>query len=172
MEQLLITAAKIKQYRPTADIPEERISPFILEAQQLDVKPMLNELLYYDLCKNFENEKYQKLIDGGEYEYRDYTYHFEGLGSVIAYYALSRFVRSNPLHITSFGIVVKNTAQSTPASPEQIQSEIGILKSAAIGYSLEVKRFLERHSDDYPLYFTGGQNLNQNKRTAFRFFKG
>lgn len=172
MEQLLITSAKIKQYRPTAELPEDRIGPFILEAQQLDVKPMVNELLYYDLCKNFQTSLNQKLLDGGEYIYQDNTYYFEGLGAVIAYYTLARFIRANPLHIVSYGIVTKNSAQSTPATPEMINAEVNALKSAAIGYSYEVKRYLDRHPDDYPLYITGGTDIKQNKKTSFRFFKG
>jgi hypothetical protein len=172
MEQLLITAAKLKKYRPTAELPEERVGPFILEAQQLDVKPIINELLYYDLCKNFDDTENQTLLDGGEYTYQGNTYYFEGLGAVIAYFALARFVRANPLHIVSYGIVTKNTPQSTPAPQELITAEVNALKSAAHGYIHEVKLFLERHPEDYPLYRTGGEDIKHHRKSSFKFFKG
>jgi|SRR5690606_3306032 len=171
MEQLLITQDDLRRFRPTAEFNEARIVPYILEAQELDIKPLLNEVLYYDLIQNMNEPKYKLLVYGGEYTYRDKTYSFNGLVASLSYFTLARFIQSNPLNITSFGVVVKTTTQSQPADSAAIRAEVNSLKSSAMGYQREVERFLERHPNDYPLYADNGKSSKSSRNQGFKFFK-
>lgn len=173
----LITPAHIKAYRPTADIADDRITPYILEAQHNDLRPALNDVLYYDLMTKFTDSgdamytKYQELINGKAYTYNSNTVYFSGLAPMVAYHALARFLVNNPVNITRFGVVQKVNPQSEPISIAAIQAVVHELRSAAISYQNELIQFLETNITDYPLYNTGGASENLSTRTSFKFFK-
>ena len=170
MEQQLITLSDLQQFRPIANLDEGRVGPFIIEAQECDLKPILNDAFYYYVVKNINNSAIQELIYGKEYEYQGVTYYFNGLVAVLAYYTLVRLIQSNQLNVTNFGVVLKNTQQSTPAEPAAIQAEVKSLRSAAIRYQEDLVLFLSRNKVTYPLWDTQGQDNNKGRRNAFNFF--
>jgi hypothetical protein len=173
----LITPSEIKAYRPTADIDDARITPFIIESQQNDLRPVLNDALYYDLLANFNDSAhakyavYQNLINGKSYVYNGNTIYFDGIKPMLAYYALSRFIINNPVNITRFGVVQKINPQSEPLSQGAIQAVVNDLRSTAMNYQLQLIKFLEENSADYPLYSSGGASSNAATRSSFNFFR-
>lgn len=173
----LITPAQIKAYRPTADLDDARVTPFILEAQQNDLRPVLNDVLYFDLMKKFTDSadamyvNYQDLINGMDYTYNGYTIHFSGIKPMLAYYALSRFIVNNPVNITRFGVVQKMNAQSEPIPQATINSVVNDLRSTAMNYQNELVKFLETRSTIYPLYNNGGASSNAATKNSFNFFR-
>lgn len=175
--ETLITPAQIKAYRPTADLDDARVTPFILEAQQNDLRPILNDLLYYDLMKRFTDSadamyaNYQNLINGVDYSYNGGTIHFSGIKPMLAYYALARFIVNNPINITRFGVVQKVNPQSEPISSAVINSVVNDLRSTAMNYQLDLVKFLETRSSVYPLYQTGGASSNIGTMNSFNFFR-
>lgn len=177
METVLITQDDIKVYRPTAELDQERIVPFIREAQTLDLKPVLNDVFYYDFVKKFNNdaadeyEVYQEFLNGKEYTYAGDTYFFDGLKPMLCYYALARFVASNPVNITRAGIVTKTNQQSQPVDGGTLRAAVNELRSSAVFYQAEVIKFLERNPTDYPLWQTEGADSNTGRRTSLNFFK-
>lgn len=177
MDTLLITQDDIKLYRPTAELDDARINPFILEAQISDLKPVLNAALYHELLKAFndpghaKHQKYVDLLHGKEYTSNGLVIRFDGIKPMLCYYTLARFVVSNPVHITRFGIVAKTTQQSTPADPAAIRTVVNELRSTAIQYQSELIKFLCDNAADYPLYNQGGGSNNAARRTSFNFFK-
>lgn len=177
LNKYLITQDDIKRFRPTAELDDKRINPYILEAQILDLKPVLNDALFYDLLLKFDDsndssyEKYNELLNGKVYTYNAQTIFFAGVKAMLSYYALARFIVGNPVQITRMGVVTKINAQSEPASPQVINGAVNELRSAAITYQNEVIKFLENSTTDYPLYNTGGASENSARRTSFNFFK-
>lgn len=173
----LITPAQIKAYRPTADLDDARVTPFILEAQQNDLRPVLNDVLYYDLMKKFTESadvmytNYQNLINGVDYDYNGSTIHFSGIKPMLAYYTLARFIVNNPVNITRFGVVQKVNPQSEPLSAGVINSVVNDLRSTAMNYQNELVKFLETKSSVYTLYQTGGADSNTGTRNSFNFFR-
>jgi hypothetical protein len=177
LDKYLITKTDILTFRPTADLDEGRIKPFILEAQRLDLKPVLNDALYYDFVLKFDAiadpmyTVYQELLSGKEYSYNGDTIYFDGVKPMLAYFSLARFVVSSPVNITRLGIVTKLNAQSEPADAAMIKAVVNELRSAAIGYQHQVIQFLETKASTYPLYSSGGGSENIGTRNSFNFFR-
>ena len=112
---------------------------FIREAQQLDLKPLLCESFYCELLEKKEKPIYKKLIEGGSYEYEDKKYCFEGLGTVISYFAYARFVFKSNIVSTSHGFVVKDTPYSDPAALQERKNLYHLHQKEANTYFEEVK---------------------------------
>jgi hypothetical protein len=178
LDKYLITKEDIKVYRPTAELDDARIKPFILEAQRLDLKPVLNDALFYDFVLKFDETldssyaKYQELLTGKVYTYNSNSIYFDGIKPMLSYYALARFVIDNPINITRMSIVVKTVNQSTPADASQIKMFVNELRSAAMSYQNQVVKFLCDNSTTYPLYNSGGASSDMARTTSFNFFKG
>ena len=159
-----------------ADLDEKRINPFILEAQNCDLKPVLNPALYLDFIKKMQTPadpdytKYNELLIGKEYTIDSYTIQFEGVRPMLAYYALARFAANNPLHVTRTGIVSKNISESERAEASTLRAFINELRSAALGYQIEVIKFLDQKISDYPLY-NYNRSAGSAVTTSFNFFK-
>lgn len=172
MEQLLITLSDIAGFRPISDkIDDSRIGPYILEAQECDLKPILNDAFYYYICKNINETEVQELIYGKEYEYESTEYYFNGISPVLSYYTLARFIQGNPLNINSFGNTVKTNPHSTPADTAMIQAEVRAMRSAAIRHQEDLITFLTRNKADYPLWSEKGRSDNKGNRNAFNFWR-
>lgn len=177
IDKYLITQDDIKRYRPTAELDEARIQPYIIEAQNNDLKPVLNNALFYDFHSKFDVSadasytKYQELLFGKEWTYNANPEYFNGVCPMLCYYALARFVEGNPINVTRFGIVKKVTQQSEQANFEEIRALVNSLRSAAMGYQNDVIRFLENNPTTYPLYDTGGASSESGHRTSFNFFR-
>lgn len=173
----LITQEDIRRYRPTAELDEARIQPSIIEAQNNDLKPVLNNAFFYDFITKFDDSadamyaKYQSLLNGKEWTYNANLEQFNGVMPMLCYFALARFVESNPFHVTRFGFTKKVVTQSEQALPEEIRIMTNSLRSTAISYQNDVIRFLENNPSDYPLYNTGGASENAGHRTSFNFFR-
>lgn len=176
-EKYLITQDDITIFRPTAELDEARIRPHIREAQDLDLKPVLNNALYYDFISKFDVEsdvsysKYQDLLKGKVWTYNGNPEEFKGIVPMLCYYSLARYVELNPFHVTRTGVVKKVVNQSEAATQEEIRIICNGLRSAAMSYQNDVIRFLEQNPTDYPLYSSGGASDNAGHTTSFSFFR-
>lgn len=176
-DALLITQDDIKVYAPTAELDDARIAPYIQEAMELDLKPVLNDAFYYDfVSKVFVSgdtmySAYQDLLYGKDYTYQTLTINYPGIKPMLSYYALARFVRDNPVHVTRFGVVTKVVAQSEQVDPKVLFGYVNEKKSAALNYQNQVIKFLCNNATTYPLYNTGGGSVNAPSKTSFKVFK-
>lgn len=177
LDKYLITKTDILTFRPTADLDAGRLNPFILEAQRLDLQPVLNDALYYDFVSKFDQPgdpmytNYQNLLNGMAYTFDGNTIQFDGVKPMLAYFALARFVAFNHVNITRLGIVTKINAQSEPADVNMIRSVVNELRSAALGYQHQVIQFLDEKSSTYPLYDKAGGSSNTGTKNSFNFFR-
>jgi hypothetical protein len=178
LDKYLIDKDDILTYRPTAVLDDAVMNPYILEAQRLDLRPVLNDVLYFDFLSKFDvdadpmHDLYQDLLNGVEYEYSGNPIQFDGIKPMLSLYALARFA-GNPANITRFGIVVKTPQTgSTPADAGLVKSLVNELRSSALGYQNQVVQYLETMVENYPLYNTGGASNNMARTTSFNFFKG
>lgn len=154
MTTKLITTSKIKEIRPISDNIDsvDRLDPFIIEAQDLDIRPFLGDPLFYDLVKNVQLQKYIDFLNGKEYEYDDNMIFFDGLGIVIAYFAYARFIKHQGVNITRFGIVKKINDTSEPIPQETIEALEGAARSTAVAYLNQCEKFLDSNMITYPLW--------------------
>lgn len=121
-----------------ADIDEERVVKHIKEVETLWVIPAFSPAVYYKIEQSvlMDNEahpitdnennlitfthlgNYDTLLVGGYYN--DNSAYFPGLIQAVSYLAYSRFVKDQQINVTAFGVVVKNSQFSEPASDAMI----------------------------------------------------
>jgi hypothetical protein len=139
---------------------------YIDEAQKFDIKPVLCDEFYFDMMKNAEDENYQKLINGCEYEFNGFTYAHEGVGNVIAYYAYARYFMTSPLVPTSHGVVMKTTPYSEPITLEERKNVYYKKREEASALMGDVIKFICRNRDLYPIWHRYNE-LNEKRRGSF-----
>jgi hypothetical protein len=105
----LITRQEIQQYKQLSNsIHNDKLKELILQAQMVDILPLLGEQLYYDLLNNTEN--YTAILDGCIYDYNGITYTNVGLKAVLAHYTYARYSLYGDVIDTAFGLKEKLNA--------------------------------------------------------------
>jgi len=167
VEVYLISQADIKKYHPTSDIPDGRIDPYIISAQELDLKPVLNESLYWDFISKYNTSgdpmyaNYQTLLNGGTYTYSGQTIQYPGIKPMLCAYTMARFLPMQQVQVTRHSIVVKKSEYSDPISTTQITYIVNGLRAQAIGYQNQLEQFLLQNQTTYPLYGSYPSAVNQ-----------
>ncbi len=166
-EIYLISQSDIQKYHPIGELPQGRIDPFIISAQELDLKPVINESLYYDFTTKYNTSTdpmytdYQNLLNGTTYIYSGQTIQYPGLKQMLAYYTLARFIPLNQVNITRYGIVQKKNEQSEPISTTQLTYIVNNLRAQAMSYQNQLEQFLLQNQTTYPLYGSFPSAVNQ-----------
>ncbi|GLB47752.1 DUF6712 family protein [Neptunitalea lumnitzerae] len=132
---------------------EKEFEVFIREAQDFDLKPLLDESFYFDLISNKNDEgQWQLLLEGGAYEYKGNTGYFRGFQDVLAYFVYARFILKCNYVSTSHGFTIKKTNYSEPVSLEERKNLYYKYQKEAHILLNDVERFIERNLEDYPSY--------------------
>ena len=93
---LLISADDIRTFKTlSVNIPDERINPFIIEAQLFDFRKVCGKPLYDKLIEDVSPQNYPELFD-----------QYKGFLSYRAYY---RLISNNQITVTANGVVYKRT---------------------------------------------------------------
>lgn len=157
--KLCISVENVKEFRPMAkDIPSERILPYIKEAHQYNLKPLLGDALYYDFLQKFDVSgdpqyaNYQALLVGSYYGYGQTTIEHPGLIPYLAYATLARFYNNNKINATKFGLVQKDGENSTQITLAEVQSAIGELRANMLADQADLIKYLTTKGTLYPLY--------------------
>lgn len=159
-ETLLVTKDDFASYKQIFDTVNtvDRLNPYILEAQRIDIKSFLGETLYYDFVENISDSNYQKLLIGGDYTYQDNNYYFNGIKPALVYFAYARFLQNHGVTVTSFAVVQKRTDYSENIDNETLARLVTSAREVGYAYLREVENFLDRNNDDYELW---GYNENR-----------
>lgn len=121
--------------RPIGKVTAEKLEAFITEAEQLFIKPVLGEELYYAILSDdaAESETIQTLLDGGQYtDARGVLHGFVGLKVAVSYYVYAQNIMSGDIESTRFGMVMKNGEYSSRVSGKE--------RSDAYNNALEVAK--------------------------------
>jgi hypothetical protein len=114
MPTYLITADDIREFKTlSVNIPDERINPFILEAQIMDLRKVTGKDLYNKLVEEVSPMYYPELKE-----------HYKGF---LAYRAYYRILSNNQATVTSNGVVMKlndNSEQLNPAALAVIRNSV------------------------------------------------
>jgi hypothetical protein len=148
----IITIQDIKEVRPLAQLDPQRVDPYITEAQENDLRPIMGDAFFYDLITNIETTKYRELLKGKTYTKDGYTIFFPGLKPMLCYFALARIVQNNAVNITSFGITQKNIEGSQPVDQRLIGALVTELKDVANSYQTRLIDFVSENQTTYPLF--------------------
>jgi hypothetical protein len=154
----LITIEDIKEIRPMAQLDVKRVDPYITEAQENDLRPILGDALFYDFVTNYTVAKYRELLNGKTYTQNGYSIFFPGLKPMLCYFALARITQNNAINLTSYGIVQKEMNGSQPVDQRLIGALVTELRDVANSYQTRLIDFLNENASTYPLF-----NVSSNK---------
>lgn len=107
--------------RPIGKVADEKLNAFITEAEQLHIKPIIGDELFYRILEEESNEDIKLLLSGGTYKDRmGKTHGFMGLRVAISYFIYAQNIMSGDFESTRFGTVIKNDDYSNrPSSKER-----------------------------------------------------
>jgi hypothetical protein len=154
---LLVDVKDISTYAQIAiNAREEMVYPYILAAQNLDVKPVLGNALMTDLLKNRTDVKYKTLLEGGEYvDANGDTVTFQGLTAAISLFSYARYMFTKNAVDTPFGMMSKTIENSTPTAPELVMSIASAKRNEGGAYLNECIEYIKQNLTTYTLYDTG-----------------
>lgn len=139
----LIDKEDIQLIRAISDnVPVDRLDPYIIEAQEVDLCGLLGTDLY--------NKLFQEIVPNtfpATYEYADLKPEYS---TYLAYMTYARFLSQQQVTITSHGVVQKKTDWSDPVSDVAMQRVISAARSTAQVYSDRLIKFLNDNVETYP----------------------
>ena len=150
---LLVNISIVTQVLPVAKgANPEKFKRYIREAQDLDFKTLVCDVFYFDLILNHDSTIYQTLLKGDTYTFEDEIYQFQGIETVLSYFAFARYAMDSPIVSTSHGRVVKETNFSTSVDLKQRKDDYHRYQHDATCYWQDIKLYLERNTDTYEKY--------------------
>lgn len=133
---------------------EKKLNPFILEAQQFELKKLMGNAFYLEFMNDFLESPslptYYNLFNGSDFTYCGKTIRHEGLKTVLAYLSYARYVLNSNVEATATGTVHKKTEESEHVSEKTIQRLYDQAYAGAMEYWEDVKKFL--NEQDYALW--------------------
>lgn len=156
--QLLISKSDIQKYRQLSNTSyDDKLNEMILDAQIIDVRPLLGEKLYNKIIADADS--YTELLEGGTYQYQGNTYNNYGLKMVLSYYAYARYTMFGSSIDTSFALVEKLNDTSKPTDYAQKKALWHNSNQAAFSIWENVREYLIRTKNTD---FTGNCQTKNN----------
>jgi hypothetical protein len=141
--QLLITRTDIAKYKQISKTPhDDKLNEQILDAQIIDLQPLLGERLYNKILNAPEN--YTDLLNGGPYSHNEESFNCYGLKMILSYYAYARYVMFGSSIDTPFSIVEKLNENSRPVENTQKKSIYILNRESASQLWDNIKNYLVR----------------------------
>lgn len=146
----LVTLTEVQQYKQVSNsINTAKFNEIVLQAQMVELLPLLGERLYYDILENTAN--YTDLLDGGTYDYNGITYTNVGLKAVISHYWYAYHTFYGDQVDTAFGLREKlNNDVSKQVSTTMKKTMFELNCRYAYNLWVNVEKYLIR--TDEPLY--------------------
>ncbi len=142
-----ITRSDIEANRQiSSSVYDQVLNQYIEDAQFLDLQELLGAELYNDIIANEAN--HTDLLDGSTYTYKGVSYTHVGLKRVLVYYSYARYIRFGSNTDTPFGVVEKQTPDSTNVNKNDRQEVYKLNQQIGYKYFQNVRAFLDR--TNYP----------------------
>lgn len=151
----LITLANIQAVKSISlNINESKqLNPYILEAQNFDLRELLGDTFYLDLIADFPTlTKYSLLFNGGQYTYQNENYYVDGIKQFLVYSTYARYIVNSGVISTATGMVAKTNQYSEKVDEKTIMRLSTQARSGATFCEENIVKFLERNKSTYPLY--------------------
>lgn len=141
--QLLITRSDIARYRQVARTnKDDKLNEMILDAQLLDIAPLIGESLYNKIIAAPGN--YEEFMNGGIYEINGIGYTNYGLKMALSYFAYARYIMFSSVTDTPFSVVEKLNDTSRPADAATKKTIYSLNQDNAFIIWKNVKNYLLR----------------------------
>lgn len=167
MAEAIITSSDIRELKPrfSVNISDDKlVNQMIIDAQRLDVRPILGEAFYYEVytAANVSPilSKYDNLLNGTTYvrDSDSLTIEFYGLKVAIVNYAFARCLENINQFFTRAGAKYKNTDTSDRIDNSTLASWVNSARSQAIAYMNDVNEYLYVNKADFPTWVEDCQN--------------
>lgn len=141
--QPLINREDLAKYRQIAKSPNnDKLNESILEAQLLDLKPLLGEKLFDKIISN--PEQHAELLNGSIYTHDGIEYSNYGLKMTLSYFAYARYVMFSHVTDTPYSVIEKRNAESQPVANETKKSMHNTNREMAGKVWSNVRAYLQR----------------------------
>lgn len=150
----LITISQIRELKVISINTnfEKKVDPFIIEAQQFDLKKLMGSAFYLEFVNDYAESPslpvYSDLYNGSEFTCGGKTYRHEGIKTVLAYLVYARYILNSNIEQTAFGTVKKITEESTHVDEKTITRLYDQAYNGAMGYWSDVEKFLNEQNYD------------------------
>lgn len=158
----LLSKSQAQQYKQVSNsINEAKFNELVLQAQFVELLPLLGERLYYDIMTNIAN--YDDLLDGVVYDYNGITYTNVGLRAVLTHYWYAYHSFYGDQIDTAFGLREKlNNDVSSQVSTTMKKTTFEMNSRYAFSLFANVDKYLIRTNN--PLYKCGQVTPNRHFR--------
>ena len=166
---VLLTLQDFVDYRGmTSNINfDKELKQHVLDAQEFDLRMFMGESFFLALVDDYPGlTTYTDLFNGVVYQCNGDDYENPGIKRLLVQYAYSRYIAEGGSTSTAFGMVQKTHQHSTPTDPKLIGRSSAKARSGATSYEDRIKLYLNRNSEDYPLW-----KCTNKKRTVGGGFK-
>jgi len=122
------------------------------QALEFDIIPLFCYEFIEDVLKNWNNpeEKYQRLIYGGEYNYAGRLHKNIGLKRVWLYYAYSQYILLNQFNDTANGHVRKDSEWSIPVPLKEINDFSNKYRNMGLAAFESVMEYVKANREHFP----------------------
>jgi hypothetical protein len=139
----LISITDIQLFRAISEnVPESRLDPYILEAQEMDLYELLGKDLYLKLFTEVAPPTFP-----ATYFYPELKEQYSGF---LCYSAYARLLSQNQTTITAYGVVSKKTDFSDLVPEPTLQRTIQAARASAQEYAKRLITFLNDNLETYP----------------------
>jgi hypothetical protein len=147
----------------------KRIDPYIVEAQELDLRKFLGDIFYQEVIADLtaSPQQYSVLLSGGTYSYGGYTYTFKGLKAALVFWTYARFLSNDDIKITPSGAKRKITNESEFVSEAALSRVVSNAREIAATYANQCNDYIARQSSTiYDHYIGKKRNTKSMRITA------
>ena len=139
----LISVSDIQMFRAISEnVPDSRLDPYILEAQEMDLYELLGKDLYLKLFTEVTPPTFP-----ATYYYSELKNHYAGF---LCYSAYARLLSQNQTTVTAYGVVSKKTDFSDLVPEPTLQRTIQAARGSAQEYAKRLIDFLNDNTEIYP----------------------
>ncbi len=173
-ETLLITLSDIQQFKSISDNINSfsDLEPYILEAQDFDLRPFLGDGMFKDLVNDFNDSPsltlFGDLFNGKEYEVNGIEYFHKGLKAILIFHSYARYAANANVKSTPSGFMQKTSQYSDGVDPATIARIIKTARTGATSHEDRVRHYLSSFPNEFPKWIHGQKSTNFKSGIKFR----
>lgn len=141
----LITPSEISSLAREVFIDDSKATRFIVEAEEMDVRPVLGDKMLAYIRGNVANVS--NLLNGTTYTYKGQTYTFSGLKKAVAYYTYARLIVGGDIEVTRSGMRSRDSDYSHQAQMTERQQVSRECSAIADRHINQVLDYIKRTPD-------------------------
>lgn len=164
----LITKEEFGTYRVISNRAEDGKFDELIKQGMGDLRDKIGENFFYDVLKNKENPSYEELLNGGEYNKGEFTVEHEGLKSLLADLAYSRYLYASNVDHTPFGIVGKKSQDSEAVDRAVIKDLVKQNNQDADRKWQFIKSYLNENKEVFTVWTKEQNEGDNNSNPGFK----